>query len=395
MSVAGEPVLPDWADAALSGELGLMAAIGETQEAEFKAELPKQVSDLAKEIAGFATSNAGRILLGIGDDGTISGLADCMDRAGRAALIARIEGLCANAVRPAVTPKVRFAVAEGRVVVVIDIPKGTQPVYYSANIPYLRQITAARPMAPDEVVEHVLAWHKARGEDARPTPESRYLGELAGFLVEAEIDGREVRIRRIKPWTDMLRSALGYHADRARELAASAPDSLTATQQPLEAIAEACEEIARERPTLNSSRLPIEAAIDTICDTVQTIRARWLGPELFSDSTHAGQRDAVRITARQLAGLVGRIDAQTRSFRMQELQDEASARGRELLRAASYGIGLGDKTAREALWEIGAGLRELETRRLVMDGGKSQQRLMDDLAALNDRLQTWLGGIAD
>lgn len=391
----GEPALPGWADAALSAELGLVAAIGETQEAEFKAEMPKQVSDLAKEIAGFATSNAGRILLGVGDDGAILGLADCSERTGRAGLVQRIEGICANAVRPAVTPRVRFAVAEGRVVAVIDIPKGSQPIYYSANIPYLRQITAARPMAPDEVVEHVLAWQRARGEDARPTPESRYLGKLAGFLVEAEVDVRELRIRRLKPWTDMLRSAAGFHASRARELAASAPDSLMATQEPLEAIAESFETIARERPTLNSSRLEIEAAIDAICETVRTTRARWLGPELFADSAHAGQREAVRVTARQLAGLVGRIDAETKFLRMQELQDEATARGRELLRAASYGIGLGDKAAREALWDIGAALRELETRRLVMDGGRSQQRLIDDLAAINDRLQGWLEGMAD
>ena len=73
--------VPGWAEAAMSAELPLIAASGERQEVEFKAELPKQVSDLAKEIAGFATSNPGRILIGIGDDGTIVGLADCAERA--------------------------------------------------------------------------------------------------------------------------------------------------------------------------------------------------------------------------------------------------------------------------------------------------------------------------
>ena len=288
-----------------------------------------------------------------------------------------------------------FAVADGRVVAVIDIPKGGQPVYYSANIPYLRQITAARPMAPDEVVEHVLAWHDARSGDAGPMPESRYLGELAGFLVDAEIDAREIRERRIKPWSEVLRSSAGYNASRARELAASAPDSLIATQEPLETIADACDEIAHERPMINTSRAPIEAAIQTICEQVRTIRARWLPPELFAASVAAAQREAVRVTARQLDGLVGRVDAQTRSLRMQELQNEATSRGHELLRAASYGIGLGDRAACEALWDIGVALRELETRRLVMDGGRSQQRVIDDLVAINSRLQEWIDGLAD
>ena len=95
--------LPDWADSDLSGEIAMIAAIGETQEVEFKATIPQQVSNLAKEIAGFATSNAGRIIIGIEDDGTIRGL-DHSDRAARATLTERIEGLCANAVQPSITP---------------------------------------------------------------------------------------------------------------------------------------------------------------------------------------------------------------------------------------------------------------------------------------------------
>lgn len=118
-----------WADAQLMRELDLMLAAGETQSVEFKERFPKQLSDLGKEIAAFATSNAGTILLGVADDGTVAGLEGCDDRGARQELRARIEGLCANAVKPSVTPILRFGEMDGLVVAAIDVPKGRAPLY--------------------------------------------------------------------------------------------------------------------------------------------------------------------------------------------------------------------------------------------------------------------------
>ena len=49
---------------------------GESQTVEFKARLPDQVRDLGKEVAAFATSNAGTILIGVDDAGVAIGLGD-------------------------------------------------------------------------------------------------------------------------------------------------------------------------------------------------------------------------------------------------------------------------------------------------------------------------------
>ncbi len=65
--------LPDWADTRLSGELAILRSRGEGQNLEFKREFPKQATDLAKEIAAFATSNQGTILLGVSDSGDLVG----------------------------------------------------------------------------------------------------------------------------------------------------------------------------------------------------------------------------------------------------------------------------------------------------------------------------------
>ena len=63
--------IPPWVDEQLSKDLPLLRAMGESQNLEFKEEMPNQISDLAKEIAAFATSNTGTILLGVEDNGTV------------------------------------------------------------------------------------------------------------------------------------------------------------------------------------------------------------------------------------------------------------------------------------------------------------------------------------
>ena len=79
-----------------SVELPKIAAAGETQHVEFKASLPRQADDLAKEIAAFATSNMGTIFIGIEDDGTIVGLPECETHQGREQLKQRLQGICAH-----------------------------------------------------------------------------------------------------------------------------------------------------------------------------------------------------------------------------------------------------------------------------------------------------------
>src|ERR1700730_4264883 len=92
--------IPAWADIELSRRLSELASAGENQNIEMKEQFPVVARDLAKEIAAFATSNEGTILLGVTDDGEIKGLMDCATQNGRAQLIQRIEGICANIVKP-------------------------------------------------------------------------------------------------------------------------------------------------------------------------------------------------------------------------------------------------------------------------------------------------------
>ena len=152
-----EDKFPEWADEALSKRLKQLRAQGEGQTLEFKRELEDNANQLEKEIAAFAASNPGLILIGVNDDGSLVGLPGLDEADVRDALRGRVEGL-GRAIKPAVTPRISFAVEDGKTVLAVEIGNCTQPVYYSNNIPYVRHVTQAQPAEPHEVIDHVRTW---------------------------------------------------------------------------------------------------------------------------------------------------------------------------------------------------------------------------------------------
>jgi ATP-dependent DNA helicase RecG len=107
--------VPDWADEGLSRDLPVLRARGESQELEYKSEFPSNTRDLGKEIAAFASSNTGTILIGVDDTGELIGISECNSSEGRDQVIRRLEGISKGTVKPS----------------------GAQPVYYSSNTPYV------------------------------------------------------------------------------------------------------------------------------------------------------------------------------------------------------------------------------------------------------------------
>ncbi len=133
-----------WADAQLSEDIPRLAQGGESETVEFKRELPKQVRDLAKEIAAFASSSGGRLLLGVADDGSIPGVENAHDPAVRDDLGRRIVGVC-QIIDPPVRPQIGWTSANGLGVLVITVEKGSEPLYYVDSRAYIRHGTVYRP----------------------------------------------------------------------------------------------------------------------------------------------------------------------------------------------------------------------------------------------------------
>lgn len=111
-------------------------AQGESQEVEFKQEFPSNTTELAAEIAAFATSNPGRIYVGVTDDKQVIGLNVSKDDFQN-----RVGGLVRDSVKPSIIVPIEFLAVGDKIIARLSVPKGLEPVYLVNNIPYYRNLT--------------------------------------------------------------------------------------------------------------------------------------------------------------------------------------------------------------------------------------------------------------
>ena len=104
-------------------------SLGEDSTRQFKADVHNGIS-LASEMAAFANSNGGTIFIGVADDGSLPGLA--MED------VSRVNQLISNAasqlVRSPLTVQTEnIALDNGRIVIVLTVPKGVDKPYFDKN----------------------------------------------------------------------------------------------------------------------------------------------------------------------------------------------------------------------------------------------------------------------
>lgn len=102
---------------------------GEDSSRQFKADV-KNAESLASEMAAFANTNGGTILIGVADDGSLPGLSQ-QD-------VTRINQLISNAASqlvrsPLAVHTENVALEDGRVVIVLSVPKGIDKPYFDKN----------------------------------------------------------------------------------------------------------------------------------------------------------------------------------------------------------------------------------------------------------------------
>lgn len=382
--------MPEWIDEALSQELPLLRDRGEGQHLEFMSVYPQNATELGREIAAFASSNTGTILLGIADDGSLLGIEGLETPKGRDNLCRRIEGVCAGSVRPAITPVVKFAREGDRIVLAIEVPRGTQPVYYSRNTPYVRHLSQSRPAEPHEVVERIVEWLAGNPLSSSPPTESnKFLSALGSALVDILIYGSEFQQRRVNPWLDLVRTQLGADGEELRRLATEDVAREKGIHEKLLSIADRLDAAAAHRLTLGGeSWQKLTRYIDDAVAEATEVKAECIDSLGISGGDRQELYGWIKRSSRELADLARRAEALANDGRMQELQTLASQIGRSLLVASYYLENEGlDDTIRE-LRAVGRALHLIETERLYMDGGQSMRRIIDQVLSLNELLQT-------
>ncbi len=101
-------------------ELKQLAALGEGPSLEFKRRVPRP-ERIAKELIALANTDGGRILLGVGDDGTLTGVDDTAEE----------EFMLRHAVKNHCWPEVayeteRVVIAPRRDVIVVNVPESRE-----------------------------------------------------------------------------------------------------------------------------------------------------------------------------------------------------------------------------------------------------------------------------
>jgi len=376
------PGQSEWADEALSKQLPALRAQGEGQNLEFMAAFPSNTHELAREIAAFATSNSGIILIGVDDEGSTLGIEPSPTTADRDLLLRRVEGICHRAVKPSITPRAKFAREENRVVLVLTIPKGSQPVYYAKDVPYVRHITSSRPAEPHEVIDLIQGTIqsplRARPSEVvheSPDRRAQWFANLMQGLSSVVILGEEFEYRMVSPWLDHLRAQFGNVASELRDAAAGQ----TAVDEGLDAklteTAAALDHIAKLHLHLGSGpelTRAVKEGLEKAKSLLEKIR-----PEITPHVSSKQLREELVVLQRQLSPLGRQAKDASQNGSIEELQARATEMGLKILNIAQYGVNRLSPGLESALSEVGHQLHLAETERFYLDGGVSVARLIE------------------
>jgi len=156
--------------------------LGEDSTRQFKRDI-RNPDSLAAEIVAFANADGGTILIGVNDDGTLSGLAT--------GDLQRINQLIANvasqAVRSPVTVQTHnILLPGGRIVVAVTVPKGLDKPYFDCNgVIWLKAGSDKRRLNSREELRRLFQLSDQFHADALSTeagPEALDLPRLREFL---------------------------------------------------------------------------------------------------------------------------------------------------------------------------------------------------------------------
>ncbi|WP_022835816.1 RNA-binding domain-containing protein [Salisaeta longa] len=204
-------------------ELQQLVALGEGVSLEFKRRVPR-APRIAKEVVALANTHGGRILLGVADDGTITGVSDASEEA-----FAFDQAVAQYTAPPVPYRTERIVIAPGRDVLLVVVPESDQKPHRLLNAaaagdgtPYVR-VKEMSVEASDESVRLMQAGDATNGVTfAFGETESllmRYLDDygritVAQFAQLADVSTDEasvILVRLVR--ADVLR----LHADRGAD----------------------------------------------------------------------------------------------------------------------------------------------------------------------------------
>jgi ATP-dependent DNA helicase RecG len=379
---------PPWADEQISQELPVLRSRGEGQTIEYKESFPSQARDLGKEIAAFATSGSGIILLGITDTGDLKGLENMDQAKERDKLIQRVQGICSGTVNPPITPKTSFAIEDGKTILIITVPKGPEPVYYCAEKPYVRHITESRPATPDEVKTLFKKWldRRREGVDEEDTEESDFRSHLARSLFPILIYGEEVEERDSGIILDSLMAKFKGATFRLRDIASSEMAIKLGLPETLEELANKADQISTFTHALGKSEKFTKLVQDAV-DQAKNIKQSYIDNYPIPEKKREEIIKYIGNTNRFLHGLSERTIELGKNGRIYEVQQEAEQKGYWLLSWGLLNLDPVPKELRQELIDMAREIHLINTIHTRHDGGISDRMVHDRLSSACQKLK--------
>lgn len=121
---------------------------GESTYLEFKGKDTRPES-LAREMVAFSNTYGGTILLGIEDDGNVSGMNSMQNEEW-------IANISYNSINPSISPSIKILVEEGKKIAVIEIPKGKHKPYQTLDGKFWIRIGSTNRTATKEELSRLF-----------------------------------------------------------------------------------------------------------------------------------------------------------------------------------------------------------------------------------------------
>lgn len=219
----------------------------EGQEIEFKEDYPKNASKLSKEIAAFATLNAGTIYLGVDKNKNIRGVSaikEFGEAKGKDLIQDSLSQLTQKAIKPPIIVTTDFIKIEEKIVVVkINVPKGVEPAYYSDDIPRIRTLTSSDRATPDQVKELHRQYFLGQGTFEGINETQNFLTNTLAQLSDFQILWSDYENRSVNPDLDQMKYDTGSTGRMLLELSMESNADKLGLSNDLQQLGDLLEEI--------------------------------------------------------------------------------------------------------------------------------------------------------
>ncbi len=341
---------------------------------------------MAKEIASFATSNDGMILIGVDDNGQVSGIDGGLKSSVRKDMVEKVEKICSGCIKPSVTPTITFAIVNNQVVLVIRIKQGPEPLYYSTrNVPYKRNHSQARPAEPSDVVRIFSEYFGVTDKVNENDPDMLLATNLVNVVNEIKkiIDQSEQRC--VNPWLEDWKYDLGECAAELRDIASS---NAAINNQLADDALELADQVAlvsslREHLGSGPSR---KEAIKDLSEHLNNFDSNHLSGISLSQENYKVIKEAIIVAHNKLNILVKRSNQLIEKFDYEELMKEASSIGKKILAVCYYDIDEFLNGNLAELKQISIDLDLIETSRIYSDVRPLMNQIQTKTANYSNRL---------